>query len=337
MKRLLLLAATLTVTIALNAQSDVTLFESQMKVGGLNTEIVYYGLEGGDQVTLTFADEKGKEMKEVEIFQYPSNSLWMEYKTPGTTKTVSISERGIYGFRFKNSATGKRIIDVKIVRTPGSSATQNFNTGVVWRNVTDTTYYTITEQYVVKADTTLMNFYNTNLRLEKFADNYPYMKVVETTLPENIDYWGYYIGVGNAGKYALELGNMKVEASDDTLKRFGNYDALYATAFGIETYIEDAKGNNNVEATLISDAANVELFKTNQPYSQYWTETGEVLANQVKTPNTGKIYIGLTNRDAMDAIDVIVKIVGVQIVREYATREVEKFKTNTYSKPFHAE
>lgn len=338
MKQILLALAAIATTTLSYAQSDITLFESEVRVGGLSTEVIYYGFEAGDQVTMTFEDSKGKDMKEVEIFQYPSNSLWMEYKTPNANKTITISERGFYGFRFKNSGTSKRYIDVKIVRKPGSSATQSFNSNIDWRTVTDTTYYMVTEQYVTKADTTLIELYNTNVRLERFAQNYPYNKVVEATLPENVDAWGYYVGVGNSGNLALDLANYKLAESGDSLvDRFFNYNAIFATAFGKPSFLQDLQGNNDVEFSVIADATNAELFKTNQAYSQYQTKTGEVIAGKVTTPNSGKIYIGLVNRHATDAIECVVKLVAVQIVREYATREVEKFKTNTYSKPFHAE
>jgi len=144
MKKILSLILTIVLSFRLFSQTPVDVAESTLKVRGLSETVFYYGFAEGDQVIFNFAELHGKKLKAVEIIEFPSSPVFMDYKTNKIkNKTIHISKTGVYKFRFYNAAICGRICTFKIQRIPASEATKNFNTGVYWKTVYDTTYTTI--------------------------------------------------------------------------------------------------------------------------------------------------------------------------------------------------
>ena len=116
---------------------------------------MYYGFAEGDQIVFNFTEIDGKELKEIEILEYPSTSKFMDYKTLKVeNKKIQVPKTAIYKFRFSNSnLLAHRICKVKIERIPASEATKAFNTGVKWETVADTSWNSYTKDVVVGYDT----------------------------------------------------------------------------------------------------------------------------------------------------------------------------------------
>ena len=92
-----------------------------LKVGGVETEVLYYGFAAGDKIVFNFEELKGKPLKEIEIVELPGNSKFSDFKsTEVVGKTIQVYKTAVYKFRFKNSAMGARICKVNIQRIPKS-------------------------------------------------------------------------------------------------------------------------------------------------------------------------------------------------------------------------
>lgn len=192
-------------------QNPIDIYESTMKIGGVGSEEYLCGFAEGDQLIFNFEEVNGKELKEVEILEYPSTSKFMDYKTSKiSNKTLSVGKTGIYKFRFSNSALGGRVCKIKIQRIPLNEQTKDFNTTVYWRNENDTTYTDVQEKYLIKADTIINNITDqvakvhssTNLEGSKTTFNF--------TLPLNTIAWSYYIGVDQESKKVFAEATQKI-------------------------------------------------------------------------------------------------------------------------------
>ena len=98
-------------------QTTIDVAESTLKVSGMREEIFYYGFDEGDQILFNFEEINGKELKEIEITEYPTSTKFMDYKSIKiTNKIINVTSKGIYKFRFTNSAISGRICKYKIQR-----------------------------------------------------------------------------------------------------------------------------------------------------------------------------------------------------------------------------
>jgi hypothetical protein len=103
------------------SQVPVDVAENTLKVAGLAEEVFYYGFAEGDKLLFDFREMNGKELKEVEIMEWPSSSKFMDFKTRKIAdKVINVSRTGIYKFRFANAAIGARICKFKIQRIPAN-------------------------------------------------------------------------------------------------------------------------------------------------------------------------------------------------------------------------
>ena len=79
--------------------ADITL-----KIGSKEEKELFYGFAAGDKIVFNFRETNDKELKEVEILEYPNNSKFKDYETKEIKdKTIKIIKTGIYKFRFYNS------------------------------------------------------------------------------------------------------------------------------------------------------------------------------------------------------------------------------------------
>src|SRR5689334_3282945 len=79
------------------AQSPIDIAETTLKIQGLSEETSYYGLSAGDQLIFNFKELNNKELKEIEIVELPSNSIFMDYKSISIeSKKFQIARTGIY-------------------------------------------------------------------------------------------------------------------------------------------------------------------------------------------------------------------------------------------------
>ena len=82
-------------------QPAVTVTDTTFKLPILGEQLLYYGFASGDQVLISFEEENGKELKEIEIVQWPATSKFKQNKISSLhNKTLAIATTGVYQFRF---------------------------------------------------------------------------------------------------------------------------------------------------------------------------------------------------------------------------------------------
>ena len=91
--------------------ADITL-----KIGAKSQETLYYGFAEGDQIVFSFKEIDGNAVKEVEVIALPESSKFKDYEVKEVNnKTISVYKKGIYQFRFHNSALLKGDIFVVLM------------------------------------------------------------------------------------------------------------------------------------------------------------------------------------------------------------------------------
>jgi hypothetical protein len=63
-------------------QTKISLLESTKKISPLSEDSIFIGLHAGDVLILNVEELNAKELKEIELIEYPSNSKFLDYKAP---------------------------------------------------------------------------------------------------------------------------------------------------------------------------------------------------------------------------------------------------------------
>ena len=190
-------------TVASYAQQEpIDVTDQTIKLNGLEEDVLHFGFAAGDKIIFNFRTIDDKELKEIEILEYPNNSKFLDFKTKLVdNKTITVNKQGIYIFRFKNSSMAGRICKIKIQRVPASDETKNFNSTVTWETKQEITYNTFTKDIIVGYDTTYVQktkkeLVKTELSEDMILDktervhsinnlDYKNYKTVQVTLPQN--------------------------------------------------------------------------------------------------------------------------------------------------------
>jgi len=322
----------------LKSQTPIDVVESTFKVGSMGEEEFYFGFAEGDQIIFSFEEEKGKELKEIEIVEYPSSSKFMDYKTAKIdAKVININATGVYKFRFANSAVTGRICKYKIQRVPMSENSKNFNTSVYWKVVNDTSYVDVQEKYLIKTDTTFSEFYKSSPQIssQNAINGNDNKQVVDFTIPDNTVSWSFYIGTGNEGKQELERAKSEFLKSAKTVASsipgYGPMAVLALTGF---SYMNQVQGEDNVKYWFLSDVNSVAAFQNNLTFQTY--KKGDVVneACQMKNPLKGKVYLALLNDNTFEPIVLTILATAVIVNEQWGVRTVKKMNINSYKVPY---
>jgi hypothetical protein len=302
---------------------DVT--EQSIKVAGMTEEVVYYGFSEGDQMIFSFEEIDGKEMKEVEIIEYPSSSKFMEYKTSKIeNKTLTIMKTGIYKFRFYNPALMGRICKYKIQRIPGKSETRTFNTSVYWRKSFDTAYTTVDERYLVKSDTAVSDVTDAVAKVHSVGNMNGNKTTLNFVLPQNTIAWSYYIGVDQAGQVAFENATRELsKTAGPILRRIPGYGPLAALALGGASYLAQLQSGEDIDYWIV-EGNNGVLFNSGQQFS--YLKKGKVINDFSKMNHgyNGEYFVCLSNDNAITGVSVTVKVSAVTVDQKWGTKTVKK-------------
>lgn len=181
MKKIKLSLFIIFTTFNIYSQQLVEVCEKTIKISALSEEVFYYGFAEGDKLVFSIEETNGKEIKEVEILEYPGSSKFADFKIKKIeNKQIQVIKKNVYKFRIYNSSLGGRICKVKVERIPSNDKTKNFNTTVNWIEKQETTYNTYTKDVtvgyetkyetkvikeLVKVDTLLTQLFDKNLRV----------------------------------------------------------------------------------------------------------------------------------------------------------------------------
>ncbi len=332
-----------------NSQSStVDVVENTLKISGLSEEVFYYGFAEGDQVVFSFEELNGKELKEVEIVEYPASSKFMDYKTKKIeNKTLNVLRTGVYMFRFSNSAITGRICKIKIQRIPSSDKTKFFNTSIKWINKPDTTWNVYTKDVVIGYDTLLVPktkkeliatelyeelILEKNERVNSTMNSNGNKSAVFFTLPASISNelnsqkvigWAYWVGVGEEANDAWKQ-NAQIVTS--IVKGTASYmmSPLGGLLAGKVTELLLPKTGEDVSYAVV-DEQNKSLFMQGAAYEGY--DFGRGIAGYKKFTNrnmlSGTWHIVLSNDNVVTGINTNVKVI--------ALIEKNKFEYRSYT------
>lgn len=337
MKKIILLTLTtgLLCTLRLSGQTPIDVAESTLKVSAFGEEVFYYGFHEGDQLVFNFSEVNGKELKEVEIIELPSSSKFMDYKTKQIeNKTLSITQTGIYKFRFSNSAMGGRICKFKIQRIPENETSKNFNTSVYWKTISDTTYTTEQERYLIKVDTIVSNLTDQVAKVHSVGNANGNKTTFNFSLPNNTVAWSYYIGVDQAGQQAYQKATNELSSKAGPLvSKIPGYGPLAALALGGASYLSQIQGGEDIDFYIV-DNNNVNLFSAGQAFS--YIKKGKVINDYSKMSNPlqGMYNVCLYNDNAITGVEVVVKITAIIVNKQFGTRPVQRMHIQSHKEAY---
>lgn len=340
------------------SQDLIEIANLTLKVGTKDEEVIYYAFEKGDEIVFSFKEVDDKKVKEVEIFEYPSNKKLQKYEVKKVEdKRIKVNKRAIYGFRlFNNHSLKKRVCKVKIGRIPASEDAAEFDTGIDWVEKYDTTYTTKTKNVIVGYDTIderrskyILVSADTNVttitdRVERVhsstnlsSSNTSY---VSFQIPQNIydpskllpyqatEYvsWAYAITVGDSGETWYKNADSKAEATQVANLAVSSglvssgYGALAVLAIEGLSLFSTPPNGDNVQYS-ITNAVN----GTNAYVS---SGNSVAVSHRIDTHKNGYFSIQLTNDNIIDAINVKVRVLAVSVTKrwknEYYTVQVRK-------------
>lgn len=355
MKTKLTFLALLLVTAAFSFGQDlVDVTDQTIKVGGMKEEQLMFGFAEGDKIVFNFKEVDGKELKELEIIEYPASSKYSDFKTAKIeNKTLNVAKKAVYIFRFKNSALAGRICKIHIQRIPVSGATKDYNSTVSWIKQQDTIWNTLTKDVIVGYDTTYTQkvkrelvkteqqeelIVNKTQRVHSTTNDNGSKTWIHFTLPLNqahgntikkVVAWAYWIGVGNE---ANEAWKSNANAISGLAKGAATYVAspLGALAIGKVTDLIIPKIGEDVYYAL-TDQQNKDLFMSGSQFDLWDQGKGIAGFKRFTHPSLcqGTFFICVSNDNVMQGIDADVKVVAIV---ETNTYEDKKY-TETDVKP----
>jgi hypothetical protein len=336
---------TLIIALFLNAvfvfgQDAIDVTDQTIKIGSLKEEEFYFGFAAGDKIVFSFQEINYKELKEIEILEYPESSKFSDYKTSKIeNKTINVTKTGIYLFRFKNSAIAGRICKVKIQRIPQNDETKHFNTNVTWitkqdtiwnsytKDVTigyDTSYVQKTKKELVKIDTIYNSIYSKTLRVHSKMGSSQYTNdaftlPINTYIPNQYNpyktteliAWSYWIGVGQEATKEYEKLNKDISETADRVN------IKNAKIFALAQVLKIGSSTFNTNNIIGSNVYYEMTYMLNG--QRYVIEKGDVTRAFGKNElvKQGAIGISLYNDNFKDEINVSVEIASMQVTKEW--------------------
>jgi len=330
--------------------NPILVTESTISLNLDETEELYFSFAEGDIIEFDFEMVKGKHLKEIEIFELPNNKIFSDFKVQKISKKqIHIKNKGLYKFKFYSSSLTKRVGKVKIYRIPADESTKDFNTNWKWKTIRDTIYtpYTVDSitgykkiQYkekvreLVKTENVEDILFNKSQRVHSYYNENRSSTYLRVDLPnpikselkeEKVIAWAYWIGVGQEAQQAYQENAKSVgELANGITSMYGT--PLAGLAVGTITELLIPKTGEDVLYTFIPDHENAEKFVNRQTYLQF--DTGKGIAAYGKNSNRtqGTFYIGLSNDNQLQGIDVDVKVVAVKEVKTFEIVEYDREK-----------
>jgi hypothetical protein len=335
------------------SQMEIEVADLTIKIGIKSEEVVYFAFEEGDEIIFSFKEINDKELKEIEIFEFPNNIKYQNYESSEILKKqLKVGKRAVYGFRLKNTSLKKRICSVQISRICENEKFKDFDTSIDWVEKFDTAYSVKTENVIVGYETIIkdksrrvLEKVDTNVvtildRLERVHSTMKLgssnLSEIQINLPVNkyepniltphkkteVISWAYSIAVGESGKNWYEKADAKTFANSSSELAVSagllssGYGALAVLAVeGMSAFANPPEGEN------------VKFNILNQEEGQFITGGNSVAASgRVTKFLQGNCILQLINDNFVDAINVEVKIIAVTLTKTFVKEKytVEK-------------
>ncbi|WP_338357082.1 hypothetical protein [Yeosuana marina] len=324
------------------SQEPILVTESTIMLDLEQTKELFFSFAEGDEIVFNMEMVKGKNIKEIEITEEPTNSLFTEFKPQRiNNRRILVRNKGIYKFRFYSSSITRRVCKISIYRIPANVSTKNFNTNWEWETVRDTAYTAYQEDSLVgyktikyqeavrelkekKTEEILLfdksqkvhSFYNENLSRTYLKVDLPLLN--NTSLrDESLIAWSYWIGVGQEG---LEAYKENLESVSKLVSKMAN--AYYKTplagvAVGAISELIVPQTGEDVAYYFINDFPNVERFLNKENFYLFDQGKGRAAYGRSDKIKQGTFYIGLSNDNPLRGIEVNVKVLAIKEIKVY--------------------
>jgi hypothetical protein len=287
---------------------------------------LYFSFAEGDEIIFNLDVVKGKNIKEVEITEYPYTSKFFDFKTKKVSdQRIKVNKTAIYKFRIKGGGMSTKICRVKILRVPGNKNNRNFDTSVKWKVLLDSTYVNKQTIDLSSIDTNIVSLVN---KVERVHSQYnldnPNRTNFNFYLPTNeqselqsteLISWAYWLGVGDEGLNAFEQ-DKKNFLLENTSTVGAMVDPLAGLALG--TYIM---------LTNPPEGDNVKYWITSQYDGTVYTiaQGNSVVANErITTVKQGGFTVTFDNDNLVDGINVNFKVTAVIVTKKYVKRNYKE-------------
>lgn len=313
----------------------VVVTEQTIKLGIGAKKELFYGFLEGDEIIFDLKLLKGKNIKEVEITEYPSSSKMFEYKTKNISeKKIKVNKTGIYKFRIKGGGIGKKICRVKILRIPAANKGINFDTSVEWQIGYDSTYITKYSKEIISIDTLIINLSDRtervhsktnldNVNVSRFNVNLPTNKIAKLETSKIIS-WAYWIGVGNEGQVAYQKEKKKF-IKENISNAAAMIDPVAGLALGMYGAISNPPTGDNIKYWITTYYNGVE-YRLAQGNSI-------VATSRVTEMTQGGFTVTLKNDNMINGLNVNVKISAIQVNTKYRQKPYVELKLKKYKYP----
>jgi hypothetical protein len=319
MRIILLIAVFIIPFLPVSGQDTIAVVEKSIKIPALAPLTEYYGFAQGDKVIINISVEKGKDLKDFTMWEYPNTVKFAEHSFENVKKVLDISRNSIYRVEYNNTNIMPRVVNIKIQRIPRDASTRAFNTGVKWVDKVDTSYRNQETDYHFKADTSFVEVFNSTVKVNarSSADN-THRTLVEFSLPANTLRWVYWIGVGSKG---MELFNEDQKKFASQIGEKSNGNPLMGVARG-NNPMTQVKVGDNIRYFFISKPEETQKFLNGAGFGQF--RQGDMVTDyglmNYATKNSQKYFIGLSNENTSQSMDVHIKILAAVVEKGFETK-----------------
>jgi hypothetical protein len=289
-------------------QSPVVVTDTIFKIPVLGEQLFYYGFAQGDQVTISFKEENGKELKEIEITEWPATLKFKQGKVSSLpNKTLSIAATGVYQFRFANTIMLQKNCTLKIERIP-SDASKTFNPTVYWRTVYDTIYRNLKPPPAPESYKTVALIPPTVYYLESNIPDHKPRVTIPVQLPDFTSEWYY--------AYTTTTDKKKAEAFKTSLQLSANLKQMIIQASGTFFTVDSLpvpEGSDSCRIYLL-DQSNRQLFDDHVNFRHFREGTRENTKAgvvKIKIANFPNSYLGIRNTNPVNGIYVALEAVAI--------------------------
>ena len=304
---------------ALFALEAVEVANLSFKIPARETQTFYYSFAAGDTIVINVEPIKGEDISGIIIREWPASVKFQDTKTRWVDKKIAVPKTAVYCFELANTFLFRKTYELSIKRIPSSEELVNFNTGVTWETIYDTTYVAVVESTLIRKDTIPEKIVDIQKKISAGMSSR-----VEVSLPEGTSYWVYWIGVG---KEAAEGLQGMVDLLPEVAKMLGIVDPVIGFALGYVSKLYTLNSGLDINYSLERYSyGNWVPFK----YSS------GVITDYAKMdkPINGSFYIKLDNSYSLITPKIVtVKVVAVKIIPQYEIKTIQRPRINKTAVP----
>jgi hypothetical protein len=315
----------------LQAQKSVILADMEFRIRNSSSEVIWFGLEKGDRIEFEVNVYDSATLRSVAFSEYEAGDIFKEINpTHISKKNIDIVHRGIYYFTLTQAGflAGKRFGNIKVYRYPASEASQNFNTTVYWKTVTDTVWYNETEIILDHIDTISESIVMQHIVLGK--RNKDNRAVINFSIPDSTQHWSWFIVAGSDGDMTYNGLN---ESMSETNAIVRNQGLMTYIALGGKIGYTLKPGSSYVNAGFTDSTSIADKFLLSGYVSDSIMKKAAVYTGSQSDTIYKPMSILLLNNTRKKSF-VFVYITAVKTKDIFISKTVEKFRIEETQVPY---